>query len=584
MKNYIKIIFAFCGVILAFGIAVAAFFIAKKPSADFQRKINYITEYEFYAENLKADMYRAALKDRIFSTNNLKDKINLTEKYFSNLVLLIDEQNSYESKQINFITYSDANKDLFKTLDIWRQEFELSGDSSAITFALSLKKFDKVRLCFEQLKTSYQDNFIKQEKDAKILSIILIISAWGIGVFLTWLVSSAIYSIFIERERSKKATLRLHLNPMSQIKENENTNTTPSFAMQNISPKVIKNENTKIDTLNNLEEEQHSINGYKNNFEDVNTKSTNNILNKKLNISNEQATTTMNDKHRNMYQHDAKKNITDIGLNNNSAINNDKNILSSENRKSYFEQSYNSESVQFTANSLSHFDNAEYVKLKQEYANLKIMYEELSDSKNQIEKKCNEFESSYSKLKDQQIFTGANREERIVQVKTFLENVQITVATAQEDAMIADELISTFNDGHALFKTTYEKILYINQSASKISEMSDVIANIAEQTKMLSMNAAIEAAHAGEYGKGFAVVAEELGRLASAALESSADIVKTINEVIKSIAFTAQSSKTLDEAFNNLKNKTNKMYSSVTEFSDKMVDTFRKTDGVLKLL
>jgi methyl-accepting chemotaxis protein len=69
----------------------------------------------------------------------------------------------------------------------------------------------------------------------------------------------------------------------------------------------------------------------------------------------------------------------------------------------------------------------------------------------------------------------------------------------------------------------------ISENSAKINQITEVIARIANQTNMLSLNAAIEAARAGEHGKGFAVVAEEVRRLA----EDVASSVKEISHIVE---------------------------------------------------
>lgn len=132
------------------------------------------------------------------------------------------------------------------------------------------------------------------------------------------------------------------------------------------------------------------------------------------------------------------------------------------------------------------------------------------------------------------------------QITASLENVeQITKAKK----IVSDNLIITSANGGDKLKSTTEYIENINQIIENIAETVGIINGIANSTNLLAMNAAIEAAHAGDSGKGFSVVADEIRKLAESSSENAKRISKVIKGVTENISRASSSGIEADTAF-----------------------------------
>ncbi|MCQ2596858.1 MAG: methyl-accepting chemotaxis protein [Treponema sp.] len=166
----------------------------------------------------------------------------------------------------------------------------------------------------------------------------------------------------------------------------------------------------------------------------------------------------------------------------------------------------------------------------------------------------------------------------VEQINANIESINRNINTVTSEY---EELVNESNEGKKMQEQVFDQIEKIAGQSENLQVANNAIADIAEQTNLLAMNAAIEAAHAGESGKGFAVVADEIRKLAETSAVQSSEISTLLASITSAISGIVDSSQKSTKAFESLNDKIGNMNMLIQEVETGMAEQKDSAGNIL---
>ncbi len=196
----------------------------------------------------------------------------------------------------------------------------------------------------------------------------------------------------------------------------------------------------------------------------------------------------------------------------------------------------------------------------------------LDDSLSESASALEQMTGNIGSMDDQILDQSAMVEESTAAITQMIASLNNVNAVAQNKRETTKALTSVAQEGKEKISSTSEAFKTVVENIKQIQDMASTISGIAARTNLLSMNAAIEAAHAGDAGRGFAVVAEEIRKLADSSGESSKRITQVIKDVTASVAETDRNVEVTSQAFEKIVLEVNDTVNAFSEIEQSVAE------------
>ena len=170
--------------------------------------------------------------------------------------------------------------------------------------------------------------------------------------------------------------------------------------------------------------------------------------------------------------------------------------------------------------------------------------------------------------------------ELLEELKDMAEEANSTSEGSTEGLDLTKEIVEDTTNLHAQIETEEQIVNSLVEKSKDISEAITVIDQIAFQTNILSLNAAVEAATAGEAGKGFAVVAQEVRNLASRSAEAAKEIKEVVEAIQNETARIKDSSVVVAQVVNETKDRVNVLIDLMNKFQKNAARSVFEVDSI----